>query len=149
MADGKTGTSNTFLFGEVSRFRNEPANSYFNFGNVTGTFQGPPWTGSSFWPNDYRTGDTGFVVPRLNSPPDTTGAVYAACWATAVLPPDWINVVACQNYGQWAFRSNHPGGGNFAIADGSVKFIKNSINLPTYRALGTRAGGEVISSDSY
>jgi len=55
----------------------------------------------------------------------------------------------CTNWGQIAFRSLHPGGVNFAKADGSVMFIKNSVNLLTYRALGTRAGGEVISSDQY
>ena len=43
----------------------------------------------------------------------------------------------------------HPGGGNFAMADGSVHFLKESINPPTYRALATRAGGEVISADQY
>ena len=32
----------------------------------------------------------------------------------------------------------HPGGGNFAMCDGSVKFIKTSINMPTYQALSTR-----------
>jgi prepilin-type N-terminal cleavage/methylation domain-containing protein/prepilin-type processing-associated H-X9-DG protein len=48
-----------------------------------------------------------------------------------------------------AFGSRHPGGGNFLFADGSVKFIKNSINLATYYALSTRNEGEVISSDSY
>ncbi len=45
--------------------------------------------------------------------------------------------------------SRHPGGVNVLFGDGSVKFIKNSINLPTWRALGTRAGGEVVSADSY
>ena len=45
--------------------------------------------------------------------------------------------------------SFHPGGCNFAFADGSVRFIKDSVNMLTYQALGTRAGGEVISSDSY
>ena len=45
--------------------------------------------------------------------------------------------------------SYHPGGVNVTMADGSVKFIKDSINLQTWMALGTRAGGEVISSDSY
>ena len=45
--------------------------------------------------------------------------------------------------------SNHPGGVNVGFADGSVKFIKDSINLPTWWALGSRNGGEVISSDSY
>ena len=49
----------------------------------------------------------------------------------------------------YSFRSMHPGGGNFAMCDGSVKFIKNSISMPTYQALSTRAIGEVISADAY
>ena len=44
--------------------------------------------------------------------------------------------------------SQHPGGVNVAFADGSVHFIKNTINLPTWWALGTRNGGEVISADA-
>jgi prepilin-type processing-associated H-X9-DG protein len=45
--------------------------------------------------------------------------------------------------------SNHPGGVNVCFTDGSVKFIKNSIDLKTWWALGTRAGGEVVSADAY
>ena len=45
--------------------------------------------------------------------------------------------------------SMHPGGFNAAFADGSIRFIKVSINQLTLRALITRAGGEVVSSDSY
>jgi prepilin-type processing-associated H-X9-DG protein len=48
-----------------------------------------------------------------------------------------------------AFGSRHTGGANFLFADGSVKFLKNSISMPVYWALSTRAEGEVISSDSY
>ena len=44
--------------------------------------------------------------------------------------------------------SNHPGGVNLGLMDGSVRFIKNTISLPTWWALGTRAGGEVISADA-
>jgi prepilin-type processing-associated H-X9-DG protein len=47
------------------------------------------------------------------------------------------------------FGSRHPGGANFLFADGSVKFIKNTINLATWYALSTRNEGEVISSDAY
>jgi prepilin-type N-terminal cleavage/methylation domain-containing protein/prepilin-type processing-associated H-X9-DG protein len=54
------------------------------------------------------------------------------------------------NWFHWySFRSMHPGGGNFAMCDGSVKFLKSSINMATYQALSTRAMGEVISSDAY
>ena len=45
--------------------------------------------------------------------------------------------------------SNHPGGVNVGFADGSVKFIKDSINMQTWWALGTRSSGEIISSDAY
>ena len=46
-------------------------------------------------------------------------------------------------------RSRHPGGVNILFVDGSVHFIKNSINLVAWQAIGTVAGGEVVSSDSY
>jgi prepilin-type processing-associated H-X9-DG protein len=45
--------------------------------------------------------------------------------------------------------SLHPGGVNVTLLDGSVRFIKSSINQQTWWALATRAGGEVISADSY
>ena len=45
--------------------------------------------------------------------------------------------------------SRHPGGVNVLFGDGSVRFVKSSISLATWRALGTRNGGEVVSSDSY
>jgi prepilin-type N-terminal cleavage/methylation domain-containing protein/prepilin-type processing-associated H-X9-DG protein len=45
--------------------------------------------------------------------------------------------------------SNHPGGANYLLADGSVRFIKESIGVKTYWSLGTKDRGETISSDSY
>jgi prepilin-type N-terminal cleavage/methylation domain-containing protein/prepilin-type processing-associated H-X9-DG protein len=48
-----------------------------------------------------------------------------------------------------ASRSRHPGGVNSLLADGSVRFFKNSIGVPIWVSLGSMAGGEVISSDSY
>jgi prepilin-type N-terminal cleavage/methylation domain-containing protein/prepilin-type processing-associated H-X9-DG protein len=45
--------------------------------------------------------------------------------------------------------SNHPGGVNIAFCDGSVHFIKDSISVGTWWALGSRNQGEIVSSDSY
>ena len=45
-------------------------------------------------------------------------------------------------------RRYHPGGMNILLGDGSVRFIKNSINGSTWRALGTVAGGEIIGDDA-
>jgi prepilin-type processing-associated H-X9-DG protein len=46
-------------------------------------------------------------------------------------------------------RSYHPGGVNALMGDGSVRFIKSSISGTIWRALGTIAGAEVISADSF
>ena len=48
-----------------------------------------------------------------------------------------------------AARSNHPGGVNVCMGDGSVRFIKSSISKTVWQGLGTRSGGEVISADAY
>ena len=45
-------------------------------------------------------------------------------------------------------RSRHPGGVNCAMGDGSVRFVKSTINGVTWRAVNTIAAGEVISADS-
>jgi prepilin-type processing-associated H-X9-DG protein len=45
--------------------------------------------------------------------------------------------------------SPHPGGFNAAFADGAVRFLKNSINVQVWKALITRAGGEVIAADAF
>jgi len=47
------------------------------------------------------------------------------------------------------FGSRHPGGANFLFADGSVRFVKDSIAYRTFLSLATRDGGEVVSADQY
>lgn len=47
------------------------------------------------------------------------------------------------------FYSPHPGGANFLFADGSVRFVKESVNQPVYRALCTRDSGEIVVPNSY
>ncbi len=43
------------------------------------------------------------------------------------------------------FKSRHPGGVSFALADGSCRFISDSIDLFVYRGMATKDGGEVVS----
>ena len=45
--------------------------------------------------------------------------------------------------------SYHPGGVNVLFADGSVRFVKDSVNIKTWWAAGTKDYGETVSSDSY
>ncbi len=58
---------------------------------------------------------------------------------TDYAPSDWPNV--------YSFRSNHPNGLNFALADGSVRFVSESIPLANYRALCSIRGREVVSPE--
>jgi len=53
------------------------------------------------------------------------------------------------NLGVFGMSSFHSGGGNVALCDGSVRFLKQTTALQTIWALGSRAQGEAISQDSY
>ena len=64
----------------------------------------------------------------------------ACWWGTADTNNTDNTVISASSY--------HSGGVNVAMLDGSVKFIKNSINSITWWALATKAGGEIISADS-
>jgi prepilin-type N-terminal cleavage/methylation domain-containing protein len=63
-------------------------------------------------------------------------------------PPNVVGKWDCgnrsHNKGLTAARSNHTGGVNLLLTDGSVRFVNNSINLATWRSLATRASGEVL-----
>ncbi len=76
------------------------------------------------WPFANHANGTCGIGP--NAKP-TTGGSYA--------PADWPNV--------YSFHSLHPNGLSFAMADGSVHFIQNQIDLSLYRALATISSGEV------
>jgi len=87
--------------------------------------------GLGWWDGDYRsTIYNHYLTPNSKS---------YDCWQSS--PP--------HNPAIKAARSNHSGGVNLLCCDGHVMFIKDSVNLVTWRALSTRNLGEVISSDSY
>ena len=84
------------------------------------------------------------------------GAMAFTMFNTVVVPNDTQNEwTHCSNTGSGSLStysnadSWHPGGVNTTMGDGSVKFIKNSINQRIWWALGTRGNGEVISADSF
>ena len=149
------GTSNTFIYGEKAHTK---------IGSWPAT--------AAFAPTSYHMWTSGFYS-------DTTLATY--------YPPNaestGANVGPMGIYYANVSSSRHPGGVNFAFADGSVRFLKNTVSswqfqsgssgasgqwLPlgvtyasylysinagaqpgVYQKLATRAGGEVISADSY
>ena len=74
-------------------------------------------------------------------PPSSSQYKFGGCKFRSSGVLEGVNIMNSQ--------SNHPGGANFLFADGSVKFLKSTINQVTYMGLGTRAGGEVISADQY
>ncbi|WP_406697239.1 DUF1559 domain-containing protein [Singulisphaera sp. Ch08] len=61
----------------------------------------------------------------------------------------WVDVPNYKGAGADDFWSLHPGGCNFLFADGSVRFIKESVNPKIFSFLSTRAGGEVVSADQF
>jgi prepilin-type N-terminal cleavage/methylation domain-containing protein/prepilin-type processing-associated H-X9-DG protein len=66
-------------------------------------------------------------------------------------PIDWIYGVR-SGAGSYILNppsSYHPGGVNLLLCDGSVRFIKETINRATWRALGTRGGQEVVSTSDF
>jgi prepilin-type N-terminal cleavage/methylation domain-containing protein/prepilin-type processing-associated H-X9-DG protein len=66
-----------------------------------------------------------------------------------IMPPNTWSCGSEQSDGAYTASSRHPGVVNVLFADGSTRAIKATIAVPVWWALGTRAGGEVISADAY
>ncbi len=101
-------------------------------GTTSGWWCGFSWDGNTGWNLDFNS------YNHWNTP-NKLGCTAANSWDVLTggpmdaLPP----------------TSNHPGGVNVVFCDGSVHFIKNSISVQTWWALGTRNLGEVVSADQY
>ncbi len=109
---------------------------------ITGP-SGVPGGGHSEWCNGNASYD-GFTTAL---PPNTFSPAGSPAVDTDMASANEAD--GGPTYAAITSRSYHPGGVNALFADGSVHFIKNSINYQTWRALGTIATGEVISADSY
>jgi prepilin-type N-terminal cleavage/methylation domain-containing protein/prepilin-type processing-associated H-X9-DG protein len=157
IANVTDGTSNSMFMGETSRFKNDP-DAIFNFWSRVG------WWASSV-AGTSRPSVLASVIPKINAafqlndeanfPGQISPTGDVDSWMF-VANPDF------RKLGQFGFRSQHPGGANFLFGDGSVKFIKETIDMGTttytpiqqrnigvYRKVATVTGGEVVSSDAF
>ena len=79
------------------------------------------------------------------------GILPETCYNHAIGPnssiPDCVLIINSLTPGHFGARSNHPHGVHASMADGSVRSVKNSINFTVWKALGSRAGGEIIDSN--
>ncbi len=130
LRDITDGTSNTILAGESSPNQNG-ALAWVNGDGIWSSTVVPLNWKTEF--KDNQVDPTDGSTCNLGQLNNFTQALH--CWRNQTV-----------NYG---FKSYHAGGANFAMADGSIRFIKQSINPRTYNALGTRATGEIVSADAY
>jgi prepilin-type N-terminal cleavage/methylation domain-containing protein/prepilin-type processing-associated H-X9-DG protein len=123
------GTSNTLMTSEGVVGQSTTANDLRGFSHWAFAAQFTGWLQPNSTQPDMMQASSYYVYPYQNNPPaalatGTTGTYMAV-------------------------RSRHPGGVNAGFCDGSVKFIKNSVDLQTWRALSTARGAEVLSGDAY
>jgi prepilin-type N-terminal cleavage/methylation domain-containing protein/prepilin-type processing-associated H-X9-DG protein len=168
------GTSNTIAFGEALAGPTTPGLSQV-FRNGVNTTSGPSSLWGSSGPTDavqnpaaaladlqscqlalqaktfiqqddrgarWAVDDGGEGLFNTIVPPSTTQYSFGCCNLSS-------SASGCDDGNYFGSSSNHPGGANYLFADGHVNFLKSSISIKTYWTLGTRANGEVISSDQY
>ncbi len=132
LRDFTDGTSGTLLMSELIAAM--PNGSIYDLrGDIWSTSRCATMFMAYTQPNskipDQMDGKTDCAFPMMSNPPCLNGTGSQ---------PDFN-----------AARSFHSGGVNCLMADGSVRFIKNTVNIDIWRALSTPAGGEVVSADQY
>jgi prepilin-type N-terminal cleavage/methylation domain-containing protein/prepilin-type processing-associated H-X9-DG protein len=147
LADITDGTSNTAAFAEMGKgdmsngVATEKTDQFYDQNHPTTPDQAVADCQSFLYTNLAFQGLSTSGVPWLEG---STSAMYnhvnVPNKRSCIYPPGRIVNTA---------NSYHPGGVNVGFCDGSVRFVKASISLPTWRALGSRNGGEIVSADSY
>jgi prepilin-type processing-associated H-X9-DG protein len=121
----------------------DPLSVASEYTTVAGCNAVPPGTGHTAWVdgNPQETGMTTAFTPNKQALNPNNHADL-----------DILTVLISKNqpqFGAITARSAHPGGVNALFADGSVRFVKSSVDGVTWRSLGSIAGGEIISGESY
>jgi prepilin-type N-terminal cleavage/methylation domain-containing protein/prepilin-type processing-associated H-X9-DG protein len=150
LLDMSDGTSNTALFAEVKRGA-APDNDALNVTLI------PLLT----WGVNLQNNPNNISPPAACDSPvnslNLTGlqfyrGFFTMNFYTHTVPPNYTGrdcLATSFDRGHLAARSYHPGGVNVALADGSVRFIRDTISLATWKKLGTRSGGEVIDAGDF
>ena len=89
----------------------------------------------------WQTGSPGLTLTNIILTPNSTQFTFGGC--------RWDNIASTDFGHLFTPSSNHSGGVNALMSDGSVRFVKTSVAQPTWMALGSTNGGEVLSADSY
>ena len=133
------GTSNTLMVSEVVQGQGADVGV-----NIPGQQANQTdWRGFTLWGDGSSFGTA--IGPNSTYPDIIYQSLHCA-YPYRNNPPC---VYSAPNYDYFGSRSRHPGGVNSVMCDGHVQYVKNSIAIRTWRALGSMSGGEVISGDAY
>ena len=141
IADIRDGTSQTFLFGE--RSHDDPN---FDTFAAAGYENGQPMGQFGFWTSS--CGGWSMFDVTLSGYAPINYAIPVPYANRASLNPAAGNVNQFYYYADFrlcAFGSCHPGGANFAAADGAAHFVNDSMKLDVLQALCTRDGQEIVT----
>jgi prepilin-type processing-associated H-X9-DG protein len=148
MSSFQDGTSNTALFAEIKRTA-DPTNSATNMLVMQRT---ATWNDDPTVPPECTAYASGATTFNYLGNQYWRGAVVWTSVYNHSLPPNSNtvrgNCVDGTLYkGHIPARSYHTGGVNVVACDGSVRFVRDSVDITAWRAYGTRAGGETQSID--
>lgn len=147
------GSSNTVVFAETLLGLRSNLSGAFPGGREGQRLMGSL---SGVRPNSGTAGLTGIANPDLAAQATActtwkgnraygwiVGKAFTTTFSTYLPPNSAVPDMYAHGIGFYAARSNHPGGVNVAMGDGSVRFVSDQIKLETWRALGTCSGNEI------
>ncbi len=114
-----------------------------NVATCQNQFNSTPGSISVYHGHTWTVGHMGATLFNTIVPPNSASATWSACRTDCAGSCDAASMEFSNA------QSYHSGGVNVLMGDGSVKFVKNSVAIPTWWALGTKSNGEVLSADAY